>query len=120
MCLAFSGLPILKVNFRKVDKVIFDFKTCSSFPAFFNDFFAKSAGTVYQCIVLKSVSAVQRDYFLFQKVKDEKKVLDDQVKVTKEKLTKSEDSAKQMSAPNGDIHNEASDNKIAVVEHEKM
>lgn len=53
-------------------------------------------------------------------MKEEKKVLDDEVKVTKEKLTKSEEAVKTGSAPNGDIHNETSPNKITVAEHEKM
>lgn len=40
--------------------------------------------------------------------------------MTKEKLVKSEESAKTASAPNGDIHNGTSGNKITMVDHEKM
>ncbi|XP_052105331.1 kinectin-like isoform X7 [Mytilus californianus] len=55
-----------------------------------------------------------------KKIQEEKKKLDDEVKMTKEKLVKSEESAKTASAPNGDIHNETSGNKITMVEHEKI
>ena len=55
-----------------------------------------------------------------QKIKEEKRILDDEVKLTKEKLVTKEASEKTASAPNGDIHNEPSGNKITIVEHEKM
>ncbi|XP_071164244.1 ribosome-binding protein 1-like isoform X21 [Mytilus edulis] len=55
-----------------------------------------------------------------KKIQEEKKRLDDEVKMTKEKLVKSEESAKTASAPNGDIHNGTSGNKITMVDHEKI
>ncbi|XP_052105330.1 ribosome-binding protein 1-like isoform X6 [Mytilus californianus] len=72
----------------------------------------------------KEKDTAQKEKSEFQtelkKIQEEKKKLDDEVKMTKEKLVKSEESAKTASAPNGDIHNETSGNKITMVEHEKI
>ena len=72
----------------------------------------------------KEKTAIQKDKSELQmelkKIKEEKRILDDEVKLTKEKLVTKEASEKTASAPNGDIHNEPSGNKIAMVEHEKI
>ena len=72
----------------------------------------------------KEKTAIQKDKSELQmelkKIKEEKRILDDEVKLTKEKLVTKEASEKTASAPNGDIHNEASGNKITMVEHEKI
>ncbi|CAG2241357.1 RRBP1 [Mytilus edulis] len=72
----------------------------------------------------KEKDTAQKEKSEFQtelkKIQEEKKRLDDEVKMTKEKLVKSEESAKTASAPNGDIHNGTSGNKITMVDHEKI